>query len=138
MKWKKSEAGGYYNLDIDKVIWCPCGFGFDDGKILELHTGDPGKSKTITCPGCGTMYRMVVRITLEEPMKQSTRDELRKERRRLIRELAGITRVVNLLTEEQLLPYERIVDRIHEINAKLGDGVKDKEQQEKLDGPRDS
>lgn len=67
-KWKKTEAGGYCNVDVDQVVWCPCieWAKVGDENTVRIQAVDPGKSENVSCPNCGKLYRIIVSITVQE------------------------------------------------------------------------
>lgn len=68
-KWKKADAGGWTNIDVDANIWCPCDTELQD--TLRCQNGD-----TVVCPRCGKEYRMIVRVYIQERIP----DEQNKEK----------------------------------------------------------
>jgi len=56
---------------------------------------------------------------LNEFIGERNKQQLRNERRQLVKEIAAIVRTARFLSEKQLAPYEVMADRITEINKIL-------------------
>jgi len=59
IKWRKTEAGGWQTVDIDASIWCPCDIDMKDTLYVNGY-------KSTVCPNCGRVYRLIVRVTVQE------------------------------------------------------------------------
>lgn len=62
-KWKKAESGGWTDIDVDANIWCPCDTELED--TLYCQNGH-----TVVCPRCGTEYRVITRVYIQEKIKE--------------------------------------------------------------------
>lgn len=70
IKWKKSEAFGWSNVDVDVNIWCPC----DESKDAEyLRMQDSGSGGTVACPKCGKVYRLITKVLVQEMITDETK-----------------------------------------------------------------